>query len=309
MRMQNKGLCSICCLGYNHAPFIRKCIEAIWAQDYKNIEIIALDDGSSDNSIEILEQLKKESPVPMKVIAQPNSGNVGENFNTTFLNSSGEFVLFMSLDDKLYPHAISEKMIDMNLDEHIAFIANSVITGIDDNDNISNVAIPPLKLNEIVSPDIDDLLRLEHELSGTFYIQGTVFRSSIVKAINGFDKDMVGDDIILRTRFFRYIKSNSKYTFKILKSPACYYRMHDNNIHKNSFRQVEIVALYLEKYWPNHRGPKILKNWIRHTIKNSDIKTGFKVFLINKITLRYAFYPSLWMVLVKRILKTLRSRR
>lgn len=300
-----KGLCSICCLSYNHAAFIESCIRAIWDQDYKNIEIIAVDDGSYDNGVEILNELAKISPVPMMVIAQKNTGNVGGNFNKALEKAKGEYILFTSLDDKLYPHALSEKIRVMEQEETIAFIANSSITGIDDHENI-NDTVPPLDLNDIDNPTIDDLLNLERQILGTFYIQGTVFRKDIVDAVNGFDEDMVGDDIILRTRVFRYIKNNPQYSFKIYKTPACYYRIHDNNVHKNYFRQIKIVALYLEKYWPHEKNPKTLKGWIRHTIKNSDFKTGIKVFFINSRTKQYLLSPGMWMVLLKVWLKKLR---
>jgi glycosyltransferase involved in cell wall biosynthesis len=65
-----KDLISICCLTYNHENFIRESIESIWGQDYRNIEILVLDDGSSDNGYNELLKLQKESTFPMTVIKQ-----------------------------------------------------------------------------------------------------------------------------------------------------------------------------------------------------------------------------------------------
>lgn len=55
-------LLSVCCLSYNHEQYIEKCIKSIWNQNYDNIEILALDDGSSDGSINILNSLKGSQP-------------------------------------------------------------------------------------------------------------------------------------------------------------------------------------------------------------------------------------------------------
>ena len=68
----SKSLVSICCLSYNQEKYIKEAIEALWMQEYKNIEILALDDGSSDNSPNILSELAKKSPVPMQIILQKN---------------------------------------------------------------------------------------------------------------------------------------------------------------------------------------------------------------------------------------------
>jgi alpha-1,3-rhamnosyltransferase len=76
------GLISFCCVSYNHEKFIERYLESIWnlesiwTQDYKNIEIIVVDDGSTDESVKVLESLKSKSPFPLKILTQQNTGNV-----------------------------------------------------------------------------------------------------------------------------------------------------------------------------------------------------------------------------------------
>ena len=105
-----KDLCSICCLSYNHADYIQYSIESFFNQSYKNIEIIALDDGSSDNSVDILNNLSQSSSVPFTVIAQNNTGNIGANFNTLLKKSQGEYIIFIALDDALTPDFLKEQI-------------------------------------------------------------------------------------------------------------------------------------------------------------------------------------------------------
>ena len=61
-------LLSVCCLGYKHARFLEENVRSICAIDYPNIEIIAVDDGSQDNSVELLNRLAAEIPLKMTVI-------------------------------------------------------------------------------------------------------------------------------------------------------------------------------------------------------------------------------------------------
>lgn len=275
----NKGLLSICCLGYNHGKFIEENIRSIWNIDYKNIEIIVLDDGSSDNSKFILEKLQSQSPIPMTIILQKNTGNIGYNFNETIKKAKGEYITFISLDDFYKPEAISHVMSLMQK-ENFAFVASSKIIGIDNNGQISN-EVPPLKLANMLDPTIEDLLDLEYEEFGAFYIQGTFFRKEIIDAVKGYDEDMTGDDIILRIKVFRYIKKHPDFKFKILNTPLCFYRQHNSNIHFNSLRQIKIVTEYLDRYWKEKPNPKILIDWMIETIKPMSFKQALKAFSIN----------------------------
>ncbi len=277
------NMLTFCCLGYNHASFIRNNIEAIWKSGYKNIEIIVVDDGSKDDSAKILEELQKISPYPMKIILQENTGNIGFNFNRALKIANGEFVLMMSLDDVICSNQIEKCINRLINNKNLAFIASSKVSAIDDNNkHISSV--PALKLDTMINPNADDLLELEYNDFGAFYIQGCFFRKDIVANVGYFDEDMIGDDIVLRTKIFRYIKNTPNYSFEILKEPICYYRRHDNNVSNNSTRQMKIVGQYLQRYWTNRETPEIFALWMMHTIKYLTFKESLNLFAFNEKT-------------------------
>ena len=171
MHISNAPLCTICCLGYNHAHFLEQNIRAIWEGDYKYVEIIVVDDGSSDESIHKLNSLAKQSPYPMKIIAQENTGNIGKNFNNALRHAQGVYILFMSLDDVLYPDAISSKIRIMELDKCTVFVATSKMMGVNEFGEVSD-NVPELRLDSIHNPSVEDLLELEYTAFGAFYIQG-----------------------------------------------------------------------------------------------------------------------------------------
>lgn len=267
-----KGLVSICCLGYKHKDFLTDCIESIWEQDYKNIEIIAMDDGSKDGSDELLDELSKKSPFPMKVLKQENTGNVGFNVNKLINLASGEFIMFSSLDDFFTNNSISDKIYDMQKDESIVFNAPLIKYNIANGKSINRKTAkeevllkeksPLLKLQSIT---VDDLIDIEYNNFGTFYIQGVLFRKKFIDNVGGFDEDMIGDDIVLRTKLFFHIKQNSL-KFLFTDKIGIYYRMHDNNIHKNAYRQILTIAQWLDRYFPDKANPKIYKDWLLHAL-------------------------------------------
>ena len=109
---------------YNVAPYLRKCVDSLIAQDYRDYEIILVDDGSTDNSPQICdeyikrvksEELKDKS---MKVLHQKNGG-LSAARNAGLKVAEGEYVCFVDSDDYWEPNvlgALMEQVARDNLD-------------------------------------------------------------------------------------------------------------------------------------------------------------------------------------------------
>ena len=96
-------LVSIVIPAYNHAEYLNEAIQSILTQDYPNIELIVLDDGSTDHTADLLENYQGkfhwESHLNM---GQANTLNKGWQL------SKGEILAYLSADDFLYPYAVSK---------------------------------------------------------------------------------------------------------------------------------------------------------------------------------------------------------
>lgn len=253
MNTDDQPLVSICCVSYNHAEYIPEAVKSFWNQEYENIEILALDDGSSDGSLNILKRLEKQSPCPMKVFGQENTGRIAYNFNKLLKLTKGKYVGIIALDDFLYSTAISEKIPMMEEDNNCAFIFNSAITFMDLNSN-------PYKEDHLSlfgkrNATADDILESEYNMNWTYYCQGTFYRADILRAVEYLDEDLLADDYALRIKTAIYLKSNSALYFKNLDTPACFYRRHPNNISNNVRRQLLLIGEVLDRYYPNKKRP------------------------------------------------------
>jgi glycosyltransferase involved in cell wall biosynthesis len=86
---------------YNVENYLERCLNTICKQSYNNLEIILLDDGSSDNSLEIYKRVKdKDSRV--KVISQINQG-VSVARNAGLDVATGEYIAFVDSNDYIHP--------------------------------------------------------------------------------------------------------------------------------------------------------------------------------------------------------------
>ena len=86
----NKNKFSIVIPVYNAEPYIEQCIKSILEQKYNNIEIIVVDDGSTDKSIEKIKKFEKD----LIIIRQENSG-VSSARNRGMLKASGDWLVFL----------------------------------------------------------------------------------------------------------------------------------------------------------------------------------------------------------------------
>lgn len=97
-----KPLVSIIVPVYNREDCIERCIESIMAQTLRNIEIIVVDDGSQDNTAQILSDISDER---LHVIRQRNTGQ-GYARNAGLDAANGEYAAFVDSDDTIEPHML-----------------------------------------------------------------------------------------------------------------------------------------------------------------------------------------------------------
>ena len=106
-KSNKKVLVSVVIPVFNGEKFITECLKSVYEQTYNNIEIIVVDDGSTDNSLVII----KDFPGEKKIIQQKN-GDVSLARNSGVENSSGDFIAFLDQDDKWQPIKL-EKQINL----------------------------------------------------------------------------------------------------------------------------------------------------------------------------------------------------
>jgi glycosyltransferase involved in cell wall biosynthesis len=103
--MQDNPLVSIICLCYNHELFVIEALESVIVQSYKNIELIIVNDCSTDNSKKIIENWLKNHP---EVLFLSNDNNIGntKSFNKALKLARGEFIIDLASDDVLLRNCI-----------------------------------------------------------------------------------------------------------------------------------------------------------------------------------------------------------
>lgn len=98
----NTPAVSVVVPSYNHAPFIRQCLNSIFRQTLAPSELIVIDDGSEDDSLRIIEETLKECSFPCEFYPRENRG-LCRTLNQGLERSKGEFFAYLGSDDIWLP--------------------------------------------------------------------------------------------------------------------------------------------------------------------------------------------------------------
>lgn len=93
---------------YNGQGTIGRACKSVLEQDYPNVELVLVDDGSKDRTFEILEELAKEHDNVLPV--RQENGGVSRARNTGLENATGEYLMFLDADDELAPGILTKVM-------------------------------------------------------------------------------------------------------------------------------------------------------------------------------------------------------
>jgi hypothetical protein len=211
----------------------------------------------------------------MRVLTQKNTGNVPANTNKAINASQGEILSFMSLDDIWLPNQMKFMVGEIMQDQDLQMIVSSRCITIDVDGAQTGIINANVYKKDYNLLKVEDLLDMEKDLAGSFYMQGCLFKRSLIIDCGMYDEDMLGDDIVIRTKMFRYMLRHPNMKFQITDHIVCCYRISDSGIHKKRERQCEIIYQVAQRYFQGQTSP-VLDDWIEGTIIHNIIHGSLK---------------------------------
>lgn len=102
-------LVSVICICFNHEAFVQQAINSILKQSYKNIELIVVDNGSSDNSYNVIKEILEQNS-DIKFLKLPKTISITKAFNKAFALANGTYLIDLSADDVLLEGCIEKQV-------------------------------------------------------------------------------------------------------------------------------------------------------------------------------------------------------
>ena len=104
-----KPLVSIICHCYNHSKFVLESLKSVLNQTYDNIEIIVVDDFSTDNAADIISSFVVKHP-EIKFIQNHCNLGITKSFNRTLKKTKGKYIIDLAADDLLLPNCVMQQV-------------------------------------------------------------------------------------------------------------------------------------------------------------------------------------------------------
>ena len=262
--MKEKPLVSIIIPVYNASQFLTRCIESIISQDTCKLEMVLVDDGSTDGSSEICDKYINDNRCLVTVIHKENQG-VTEARIDGFNISTGKYVMFVDADDYLSPDTLNimyDTAIFNNVD--LVVTQNNIIY-----DNLIKKFKRTARIGLYSRKDIDDLLHStflfdkdDNKSGFPLYLWGKLYRREILEGILEKPKGFwYGEDIICMMAIMN--KINAMY---ILNTHLYNYSFHPGQVTKKS----------IDNLWPQY-----VRVW--EYINRNDINNYFERQLPERI--------------------------
>lgn len=230
---------------YNHARFLRRRIESIFAQTFQDFEVILLDDASTDESRAILSERASDCRVSIE-FSETNSGNPFTQWKKGLAHARGKYVWIAESDDYADPRLLERLVGILERDRAVVF-AYCRSWKVNDGGGVSGFVDATLRHLEPARWSADFCAEGKAECATTFiYSNPTANASSVVFRRDVFER-VGGVDDTLRTSADWKLWATMAFEGKVayVSEPLNYYRFHRTTV-RNTISEALIAAEQLE---------------------------------------------------------------
>ena len=199
-------LVSIVIPAYNAGAFISKTLDSVLSQTYKCFEVVIINDGSTDNTLNIIERYAQKDN-RIRVFSQENGG-VSAARNTALTKVKGDYIVYVDADDALLPNAL-EDMVSL-ADDDVDFVVAS-------HNDVRFIKVPYVETPRIFTPEDIENEFIEFDAI-SWWPWAKLFKTSIILDNNlKYDETAVfGEDHIFNLIYGKHIKNKVVVTDKIV---------------------------------------------------------------------------------------------
>ncbi|MBX9763517.1 MAG: glycosyltransferase [Pseudomonadaceae bacterium] len=230
----NLPLISVIIPLFNHCKYVEQCLDSIKNNGWSRLELVVVDDGSTDASYSRLEAWLKVNSFSFERVITSSQKNIGitKTLNKMIASASGDFFVLIASDDYLLEGSIAERYNYLVENDHILAVFSDAI-GVDDDGNKIFESMIQDKFSGNVS-NLQDSRKITKELILNWCVPGPVFmaRKEAYQELGGYDESYFIED-----RYF-YLKLLSVGRLGFINKSLAAYRLHATAMTGNKSKQI-----------------------------------------------------------------------
>lgn len=241
--MKNRPLVSVIIPAYNHEQYIEEALRSVISQSYNNIELIVINDGSTDGTAGIIEEfVRNNSDKNIQFVNKLNEG-VCKTLNKGLTMSTGDYVAFLASDDFWSKDRIETQLEFMENNVNIGLVFSdawliSFNTRSDFKWSDYKPGIIDYFKNGIQNTDMYTLLLTQPIVPALTVL----IRKQVLLDVGYFDEKLVYED------FDMWLRIADKYPVGYINKPLAFYRIHGTNISNDTKHMIRGMFQTLRKH-------------------------------------------------------------
>jgi glycosyltransferase involved in cell wall biosynthesis len=231
--MQQNPSVTVICLCYNHADYVIESLNSVTDQDYKNIDLIIIDDASTDNSVLVIEGWLKNYP---KITFIKNATNLGntKSFNKGLIIAKGEYIIDLAADDVLEKNCVTTQLHQFATStyENVGIVYGNAAM-IDENGNFIETYFPIDANGKLIDKRTSGN-EYKRILAGGKYAMCTVssmIKKEVYTALNGYDETLSYEDLDF------WIRASRVYNFDFIDEVLLKKRVLHNSMSTHFYKK------------------------------------------------------------------------
>lgn len=212
---------------YNAVAYLIKTLESVFNQTFTDFEVIVIDDGSSDRTVESVCNLTNPN---LKIVTQTNQG-VAVARNKGIELACGEYIAFLDSDDLWHPTKLEKQVQCLDANPDVGLV-NTWIENIDEQGNALSIVQAPEVEGKVWSQIVEENIILCGSVP--------LIRRSCFEKVGVFDPHLFSAE-----DWDMWIRLAANYSFALIREPLVLYRQHlkskSNNLDKHLFYRLKII--------------------------------------------------------------------
>ena len=234
--MNQEKKISVCIPFYNIESYVSRCLDSVLGNTYQNLEVICVNDGSSDGTSALLHTYEEKDPRVI-VIDKKNGGIVSAR-NSAIDAATGDFISFIDGDDWIH-HQFFEVLMSVQKQT----FADAVICGYEKCTDI----VKDIEISKEEDSELADTAALLNNAHARTHIWGRIYAKELVSKQAGASDIVMGEDTAFNLLFL--CRNDQRRVVIIPERLYYYFQREDSVVHTTSHAEKIKVSLFFKKHF------------------------------------------------------------